>query len=88
MCIRDRFESGTPLPEEDLAGYQARRKRDRMNEARMMELLGRLGAHPWVESWYDLPGRPAYRLERPTPAHASRREPRQVITGKSGAAGR
>jgi hypothetical protein len=50
------FERGVPLAEEDVAGYKARRKRDRLNERRVMELLARLGAQPWVENFYCLPG--------------------------------
>lgn len=47
-------ESGQPIAEEDLESYKARRKRDRLNEERMSQLLARLGASPWSESFYDL----------------------------------
>jgi hypothetical protein len=50
-------ESGAPLPEEDVAGYAARRKRDRLDERRLIALLERLGARPWQEDFYALPGR-------------------------------
>ena len=83
----DFFERGEPLPEEDVDGYRARRKRDRMNERRLMELLGRLGARPWDEAWYALPERPVDRLERPSPPKAQRREPGDVITGAHGSGG-
>jgi len=79
---------GDPLPEEDLDGYQARRKRDRLNEARLMELLERLGARPWDESWYAVPDEPVHRLERPLPPRAIRRERDEVITGRPGPRGR
>lgn len=46
-------QRGEPLPEEDVASYSARRKRDRMNEAALMALLERLGVHPWREETYD-----------------------------------
>jgi hypothetical protein len=46
---------GEPLPEEDVAGYAARRKRDRLNEERVSALLSRLGAKPWQEEFYALP---------------------------------
>jgi hypothetical protein len=46
---------GEPLLEEDLAGYGARRKRDRLNEERLSALLCRLGATPWLEQFYALP---------------------------------
>ena len=45
---------GEPLPEEDQAAYAARRKRDRLNESAMVQLLARLGAHPWAEDFYAL----------------------------------
>ena len=51
------FQSGVPLPEEDVAGYDVRRKRDRLNEKRVAELLARLGAQPWREDFYALPGK-------------------------------
>ena len=78
----DFFETGTPLAEEDLDGYLVRRKRDRLNERRVMELLGRLDARPWEEAWYALPEHPVYRLERPLPPLAIRRERGQIITGR------
>jgi hypothetical protein len=40
-------QDGEPLPEEDLERYDAKRKRDRLNEERFMALLGRLGVQPW-----------------------------------------
>jgi hypothetical protein len=83
----DFFELGEPLPEEDVDGYRAPRKRDRMNERRLMELLARLGARPWDEAWYALPGQRVFRLERPTPPAAQRRDAGDVITGAHGSAG-
>lgn len=59
-------QGGEPLPEEDVAGYAAVRVRDRLNEARLMELLGRLGAEPWNEAAYAFPGRVAL-ITRPRP---------------------
>jgi len=44
--------TGQPLPEEDVSSYEARRKRDRLNEEGMSQLLGRLGAFPWSEDFY------------------------------------
>jgi hypothetical protein len=46
-------QHGDPLPEEDVERYAARRKRDRLNEAGLMELLERLGVHPWREDTYN-----------------------------------
>jgi hypothetical protein len=50
-------ESGNPLAQEDTQLYQARRKRDRLNEEHMSQLLARLGAAPWHEQFYAMPGR-------------------------------
>jgi hypothetical protein len=52
---------GEPLREEDLAAYSARRKRDRLNEQGMLQMLGRLGARPWEDEFY-LPSE-AFRIE-------------------------
>jgi hypothetical protein len=57
-------QHGTPLPEEDLDRYNARRKRDRLDEAGLMDLLERLGVHPWRESTYDF-GEPCFCMKRP-----------------------
>lgn len=46
-------QHGDPLPEEDLESYSAKRKRDRLNEQCLMELLQRLGIQPWRETTYD-----------------------------------
>lgn len=53
----DFFTQGEPLPEEKLAEYAVRRKRDRLDEERLLALLGRLNAHPWHSEFYALPGR-------------------------------
>jgi hypothetical protein len=53
---------GEPLAEEDTAAYNARRKRDRLNERCLMALLARLGARPWEDSFYRK-GQ-AFRIER------------------------
>jgi hypothetical protein len=57
-------QHGTPLPEEDLERYNARRKRERLNEAGLMDLLERLGVHPWRESTYDF-GQPCFCMKNP-----------------------
>lgn len=46
-------QTGEPLPQEDMTRYSVKRKRDRMNEAVLMDLFGRLGVHPWRESTYN-----------------------------------
>ena len=45
-------EAGDALPEEDVAAYGAKRKRDRLNEASMIAFLERLGARPWSSDFY------------------------------------
>ncbi len=50
------FESGTALSEEDTNQYRVRRKRERLNEENLLQLLQRLGASPWNEQFYSLPG--------------------------------
>ena len=47
--------SGEPLAEENLKSYGAKRKRDRLNEAGISEILSRLGAYPWQEQFYAIP---------------------------------
>jgi hypothetical protein len=47
------LQNGDPLPEEDLERYKAKRKRDRLNEEGLMQLLDRLGIQPWREATYD-----------------------------------
>jgi hypothetical protein len=57
------FETvGEPLPEENMAAYSARRKRDRLSEQGMLTLLARLGARPWDDDFY-LAGE-AFRIAR------------------------
>jgi hypothetical protein len=53
---------GEPLSEENLAAYSARRKRDRLNEQGMLQLLERLGARPWEDVFYQ--SGEAFRIER------------------------
>jgi hypothetical protein len=53
-----------PLPEEDVPSYGTRRKRDRLNERAVIELLARLGASPWSESFYATGERLCFVLRR------------------------
>jgi len=61
------FASGKTLPEEDLEAYELRRKQDRLNEEKMAGFLSRLGASPWLEEFYAVPGTPAFVLHRNEP---------------------
>ena len=61
------FASGKTLPEEDLEAYESRRKQDRLNEEKMSGFLSRLGASPWLEEFYAVPGTPAFVLQRKNP---------------------
>jgi hypothetical protein len=62
-------EGGQPLPEENVGSYAARRKRDRLNEAAIVQLLARLGASPWSEDFYALPERRSFVLRRLAAPH-------------------
>ncbi len=74
------YEGGEPLPEEDLKGYEARRKRDRLNEERMASLLSSLGATPWQEEFYAIPPARTFVLRRPDlPPTVSDRSVAQVL---------
>lgn len=79
----DFFEQGDPLPQEDLGGYRAKRKRDRLNERRVMELLARLGADPWNEAFYALPEQKTFSLSRPLPIRATKRMRDEVVVQKT-----
>lgn len=74
----DFFAGGEPLPEENCADYTARRKRDRLNEDRLMALLGRLDAHPWRSEFFALPGRVAL-IERTRATTCLVRSPAEVL---------
>lgn len=86
-CCRDNSrwefsERGTPLPEEPTAGYSKRIKRERLNEALMMQFLARLGAEPWRERFYALPGAPCFQLRRLNfPKTISTRRRADVVVG-------
>lgn len=73
---------GEPLPAEDVAAYTARRKRDRLDEARLSGLLGRLGATPWSEASYALDAEACFVVtRRDPPGTITRRARAAVITG-------
>ena len=73
-------QSGDPLPEEDVAAYAARHKRDRFNEALVAQLLGRMGASPWLDEFYALPEQRCFVLRRPrAPATVIRRSASEVV---------
>jgi hypothetical protein len=72
--------SGPPLPQEDVSTYAARRKRDRLNEAIVVQLLSRLGASPWSEDFYAFPEERCFVLQRPnSPGTVQRRSASEVL---------
>lgn len=79
------YEIGDPLPEEELSSYMAKRKRDRLNEARMVELLARFGAFPWSEEFYAVTEQKSAVLRRVNPPkHGTIRSRSEVLEkGKS-----
>lgn len=73
-------QSGEPLPEEDVTKYAARLKKDRLNEGLMVELLGRLGASPWDETFYSMSRERCYSLRRLNPPPTvTKRLPTDVV---------
>ncbi len=72
------YAMGRPLDEENLTEYDAKRKRDRLNERSLLSLLGRLGAKPWPEDFYALPEQETFVIRRqsvsPSVARRSRKE--------------
>jgi len=74
-------QTGVPLPEEDLAAYEKRRVRDRLNEGLLNDLLARFGASPWSEEFYDL-DRSSFVIRRTSPpSTVLRRRPADVVPG-------
>jgi hypothetical protein len=73
-------QSGEPLPEEDVIQYTASRKKERLNEINLMQLLGRLGAFPWSDQFYAIPGLKSYVIRRvSTPSTIIRREFKDIL---------
>lgn len=71
---------GKPMAEEDTESYQARRKRDRLNEEKVSAFLSRLGATPWLEQFYGIPATKTFVLRRENaPSTVIRRNPREVL---------
>lgn len=76
------YQSGVPLPEEDVSSYGMRRKRDRLNERRVAALLARLGAWPWSEKFYATGARQCFVLQRVSPPGSIIRRPAsEVVRG-------
>ena len=65
-------EIGAPLPEEDISLYSSPQKRERLNESSMQALLERLGARPWRDDFYALPG-DCHVVARPNPPASVKR---------------
>jgi len=77
----DFFQSGPLLPEENVQLYTARRKRDRLNEEHLSQLLSRLGASPWSEDFYALPGR-CFTIHRTAPPQTITKRRREDVLAK------
>lgn len=74
------YASGPPFPEEDVGAYAAKRKRDRLTEELVAQLLSRLGASPWSEEFYAFPEGRCFAIQRPNaPATVIRRSVSQVL---------
>lgn len=71
--------AGTPLAEEQVEAYTARRKRDRLDERGMVALLRRLGADPWQEQFYALPEHPILVVRRLAPPATVIARPREAV---------
>jgi hypothetical protein len=80
-------QSGDPLPEEDLAVYATKRIRERLDEAGMVGLLGRMGARPWADDFYALPGRSGFVLHRADPPATVQWRSRTKVRGADGFGG-
>ena len=74
------FALGPPLVEEDLRQYEAKAKRDRLNESILLGLLARLGASPWAETFYELPGT-CHVFRRGSPPASVQRRPTSAVCG-------
>jgi hypothetical protein len=76
------YQSGVPMQEEDKAGYEARRMKDRLNEERIAGFLNRLGARPWEEDFYALPEQKCLVIIRENPPQTvSKRSVEEVVPG-------
>jgi hypothetical protein len=74
-------EIGAALPEEDVERYTARKKADRLNESLMVDLLGRMGAEPWKETYYALPQQECWTLKRVAAPKTVTRRPLASVVG-------
>lgn len=72
-------QSGPPLDEEEVSGYGARLKRERLNEAVLLSLLERLGARPWSDSFYANPEKPVSVLKRTGPPSTITSRAREAV---------
>jgi hypothetical protein len=77
-------ETGEPLEEEDTAAYLARKKRDRLNEPRIIGFLEKLGAKPWDASFYSFSHAPVFLLSRPLPPKATTKSIGDLLAGRKG----
>ena len=73
------YAIGQPLEQESLAQYDAKRKRDRLNEQSLLSLLGRLGAEPWSEDFYALPEEETFVVRRQSVSPSATRRSREEV---------
>ena len=73
------YATGRPLEEENLAEYEAKRKRDRLNEASLRSLLDRLGAQPWSEGFYAIPEEETFVVRRQSVPGSGIRRSREAV---------
>jgi hypothetical protein len=73
------YAIGRPLEEENVAEYDAKRKRDRLNERSLLSLLGRLGAKPWSEDFYAFPEQETFVIRRQSVSPSAARRSRDEV---------
>lgn len=73
------YAIGRPLEEENVVEYDAKRKRDRLNERSLLSLLGRLGAKPWSEDFYAFPEQETFVIRRQSVSPSAARRSRDEV---------
>ena len=74
------YAIGEPLEEEILSDYDIKRKRDRLNEQKLLSLLERFDARPWSTDFYAIPEQECFVVRRPNaPSTVSKRTRADVL---------